>query len=1498
MGCSQPGFASCRVIRAALLLLALPMTQQAIAAPPAVNVVPISVSIPPLGGVEVINLRQIGVLSGSAPLELKDAQVLINGQTTGLLVASIVRGNGPGSVCVLIRNADYSLRETDPPMSLRITVSKASGGSAGPTSVPLVNRPGPAVDRASCDDPNTTPVAIPGANRTVADTDGVAGELVVLNGSGSSDADAGSILTYRWASAGVALGAPSTNPTLSTRLGDGQHVVDLTVTDDSGDTATQSDSARMVITINAPQRPTVSAGTDRTVADTNGVPGETVTLTATANDPDGTIRNIEWRLGNTLLGTGATIQASLADGVNDITVSVTDNSGLVAQDNVRITVTSPVARVPPTVNAGVDRTIADTNGVPGENVSLTATASDADGTIQSYSWRLGETVIGNSATIQAALPDGVNEVSVTVTDNAGLTATATVRITVTAPQLPPTVNAGADRTIADTNGVAGESVTLTAAASDPDGTIQSYSWRVGNTVLGTTATIQATLPDGVSDVSVTVTDDSGLTASDSVRITVTAPARVPTINAGADRTVADTDNVAGESVTLTATASDPDGTVQSVVWQLGQTVLGTGTTIQAALPDGVNDIIATATDNSGLTASDSVRITVSAPLRAPSVNAGADRVVADTNGAPGESVTLTATASDPDGTIASYVWRIGDTQIGTGETIQATLPDGVSDITVTVTDNSGLTASDSVRITVGATQAPTVDAGADRTVADTNGQPGEVVTLSAVASDPDGTIQSYAWRRGDTVLGNEATIQATLPDGVSDITVTVTDNTGLTASDSVRITLTTAAAPVANAGSDQTLADTDGAAGELVSLAGSATDADGTIAAYQWLLGQTQIATGATPQVRLADGVNLVTLLVTDNTGNTGTDSVQITVNGGVRPTASAGADQTVADSDGLPGELVNLAGSGTDSDGSIARFEWLLGETSLGIGASVQARLPDGINTVTLRVTDNVGTIGTDTLLVTVGVAVLPVANAGSDRTLTDSDRQPGELVSLAGSATTRTGTIVSYRWLLGSEPLGTGNPLQVRLPDGANLVTLIVTNSASATSSDTVQITVGAPPVRTSLSALPNLDPTQKSVAQSLDRICVELDDALVSGRGLTIDQRALNRRCEALYFGNTGANQEQALGALVTDNFAVARTQTLLFANSQYASVMDRLIALRGGARGLSLAGLNIVVDGASIPLAELQEMGKQLLGGGASADSREPGGLLNDKVGVWARGNYSFGDKDAESRSPGFDAKQWTLVGGADYRVSDRAVVGGALTYGVAEVDFTNNDGGLGTRSWALSLYGSMYSGKNFYLDAIVNVADAGYDAKRNITYVDGAGLVNENAKGSTSGMTLSAGLSGGYDFLVGGLTVSPTLGVFYIDATLDSFTENGASGLNLLYDQQKFKSLTGNLGLRMTYSVNLPWAVLLPQIRVDYVREFNEDVDVFNVRFSADPDGTSAAPIRVETDNPDHSYFRLAAGVSAQLRFGLSGYVEYQRLQSFQFISFSDLAFGVRAQRGF
>ena len=635
-------------------------------------------------------------------------------------------------------------------------------------------------------------------------------------------------------------------------------------------------------------------------------------------------------------------------------------------------------------------------------------------------------------------------------------------------------------------------------------------------------------------------------------------------------------------------------------------------------------------------------------------------------------------------------------------------------------------------------------------------------------------------------------------------------------------------------------------------------------------------------------------------------------------PVSNAGPDQTVNDTDGQAGENVTLNGSASaDPDpGTELTYTWfddtnptrvpLAGPST---SPTAVVNLGAGLHGITLEVRDESGDpeigVAVDAVLITVNAPALPTANAGSDQTLSDTDGEPGEVVTLTGSATDPDGTIASFEWSRQVdadtiEQLGTGATLTVRLPDGINDVRLRATDNAGNASVDSVVVTIAAPPPETVLSEIPGLTPNQQRMANKLDGMCDSLAALANGDASLSADQLDLLNKCNGIRINNTTANQVEAIEELIPEDFSVARTQTLLFANTQYASIMDRLMALRGGARGLSLAGLNIIVDGKMVPLAQIEDMVKQFFGGGASADGNadEPGGLLSDKWGLWARGNYSFGEKDANASSPAFDADQWAFVAGLDYRLSDQSVLGAALSYGSSSVEFSADDGKLDTDSFQFSLYGSAYAAKNFYFDGIVNYANASYDAFRNITYIDGTGPITADATGDTDGTTLSGGLSAGYDFLAGGLTISPNLGFFYIDTTIDGFQEAGAGGLNLIYDEQKFESLTGNLGLRLTYAWNVSWGVLLPHLRVDYVREFEDDVDVFGVRFANDPNAASTPPVLVETDNPDQSYWRLAGGFSAQFKHGISGNIEYQRLEGFEFISFQDVSIGLRFQRSF
>ena len=75
---------------------------------------------------------------------------------------------------------------------------------------------------------------------------------------------------------------------------------------------------------------------------------------------------------------------------------------------------------------------------------------------------------------------------------------------------------------------------------------------------------------------------------------------------------------------------------------------------------------------------------------------------------------------------------------------------------------------------------------------------------------------------------------------------------------------------------------------------------------------------------------------------------------------------------------------------------------------------------------------------------------------------------------------------------------------------------------------------------------------------------------------------------------------------------------------------------------------------------------------------------------------------------------------------------------------------------------------------------------------------------------NAGLTVGYDFILGKVTVGPRAGVNYRDARISGFQEHGSTGIELIYDDQNIVSLTTTAGLFASMAINTSFGVLVPQ----------------------------------------------------------------------------------------
>ena len=367
---------------------------------------------------------------------------------------------------------------------------------------------------------------------------------------------------------------------------------------------------------------------------------------------------------------------------------------------------------------------------------------------------------------------------------------------------PAVIIPDGNRTIDDTDGAAGETVSFTATATDSDGSVASSSWLINGAEVASGTSANLTLGDGSTTVTFRATDDDGDSTSKSVTITVVAPL-IPNLAPvvaiiGGNRSIVDTDGLTGETVSLSATATDADGELASTSWLVGDAEVASGTSANLTLGDGSTTVTFRATDDDGESTSKSVTITVSAPVVAnvvPVVSiSGGDRTVSDSDASAGETVSLSASATDSDGSVSSTEWLVGGSVVATGTSADLSLPDGATEVTFRATDSDGDSSSTSVTITVSApvvaNVAPEVSINlAQAQITDTDGVAGEVVSVTAAATDSDGELASTSWLIGDEVVASGTSARLPLSDGSTTVTFRATDDDGDSTSTSVTITV-------------------------------------------------------------------------------------------------------------------------------------------------------------------------------------------------------------------------------------------------------------------------------------------------------------------------------------------------------------------------------------------------------------------------------------------------------------------------------------------------------------------------------------------------------------------------------------------------------------------------------------------------------------------------------------------------------------------------------------
>jgi len=912
-----------------------------------------------------------------------------------------------------------------------------------------------------------------------------------LPGSGS-DPD-GSIQSYLWKkNSGPTCTLLNTDQPTATinDLLEGTYYFKLSVRDDFD--ALGTDIVKVTV-IAGNQQPSVNAGDDQSLT----LPTSSTNLTASASDADGTISSYLWQEVSGPSTPTITSESSATCSVSGLTtegtytfsITVEDNEGSSALDEVSVIISAEPVNTPPSVNAGDDQYIT----LPVNDVTLSGSASDSDGSIASYLWSKtsgGTATLSGSTTNTLEVSDlvaGSYRFKLTATDDDGDTSSDDVDVIVSPEDVneSPSADAGGNQSITlPTN-----SITLNGSATDADGTIASYSWQKktgGSCTLtgaSTSDLLIEDLADGSYSFELTVTDDDGATGSDIATVTVSAANVAPTVDAGPDIDI----TLPTNSVSITGTASDPDGTVENWVWSqiTGPSTADVDFAFKGDLT--VSSLIAglymfklTVTDNEGLTGFDVVEVTVNQETNNhPSSNAGEDKSIT----LPISSINLTGSAIDSDGTISSTDWAL---ESGPGSPVLTndnTLTLSVSDLvegqytfSLTVIDEDGGSDYDEVIVTVNAEDVnspPIASAGTNTNIT----LPTNMVVLTGSGSDADGTISTYLWEKTSgppATLSNETTATLTaseLTEGIYMFRLTVTDNDGDQDSDVVTVSVTPEDVnqpPVANAGTDINIQLPTNS----VTIFGSGSDSDGSIQSYLWdqTDGTTTTIdneTTATLTVSgLAEGTYDFQLTVIDNEGAQGTDQVTVTVipeAANQAPVANAGDDIELY----LPTNSTSISGSGSDADGSIISYSWIklsgpdVTMSNENTAVLAVSNLVEGTYEFRLTVVDDDDASSIDKVKVTVftdAVNEPPVVDAGSDQSIV----LPENSITLTGTASDVDGSISSIEWIKISGGTATmedetTNTLKLsNLEEGTYHFYLTAIDDDNASTSDEVVVTV----------------------------------------------------------------------------------------------------------------------------------------------------------------------------------------------------------------------------------------------------------------------------------------------------------------------------------------------------------------------------------------------------------------------------------------------------------
>lgn len=549
----------------------------------------------------------------------------------------------------------------------------------------------------------------------------------------------------------------------------------------------------------------------------------------------------------------------------------------------------------------------------------------------------------------------------------------------------------------------------------------------------------------------------------------------------------------------------------------------------------------------------------------------------------------------------------------------------------------------------------------------------------------------------------------------------------------------------------------------------------------------------------------------------------------------------------------VNIASGGVEP----YSYAIVSGSVPIGTSLNLSTGIVSGTPTVqgnyvyTVQVTDGISQTNAAPISVMISPTT-PLTLTASTATSTAVNGQFNQTNTAAGGATPYTYAITS-----GAPPAGTSLNASTGVVSGtasnagsynytvtvsdntgviasANVNAVIMSASASLTlTASTTAPTLNAPvTLSATLSGAtsPTGTVTFKDGAETLATVGISASTAKYTLSSLSTGSHSIT----ASYSGDSNYNAvtssalalsvgrpDPTTNAVVRAVTAAQVTSSFRFAQAQIQNVSQRLESLHDdndmtspdtGDSGLSSGDADATARPAGSTVTSAASSN------GAAAQNTLPIGVLGNtlprlNIGgvplrIWASGNVDFGRINmSDGDNSRFTTSGVTL--GADARVTPDIALGLSAGFGADRTTFDTSGSATDGRSYVGSFYGSWRMAPMTYLDAIVGYGRLRYTMDRWSS--DGDVMLY----GQRNGRALfgSIGLSTGTTW--GPWRFNPYARLDATRVFLDAYQETGSDDWALAYARMNSSTVVLTGGIRISYTVAMPWGRLTPGARLGY-----------------------------------------------------------------------------------